>query len=267
MKNYIIALLSSLLAAVSCSKVIEIDYEVIDPMYVVEATISADGGTLLLAKTSAMDEPAQSDPITSATVSVESSRGETIDFQIDDEGYYQTTDQLSLTAGDDYTLTVEVDEKIFTSTSRLYAEPQIDDISFSLQAFTADMDLIFCTFKIQDPAGEANYFRYRFRYFANDNEESGEPSWSLAKETSDGDPIEIMTHLYTMDRDLEDGDVITIEVQAIDKATYDYLYTLSLSGSSSSNPTSNFEGGCLGYFSAYSLSIETATFYYDLVVD
>ncbi|MFI3281444.1 MAG: DUF4249 family protein [Rikenellaceae bacterium] len=267
MKRYITAfLIPALSMVVGCSKVIDIDYTSADPLYVAVSTLSTQGGSLLLTQSSAMDEPAQSDPITKAVVSVSGTSGDLYYFEPDADGIYQIDSDILLSVGDDYTLTIEVDDQVFTSTSHLYAAPEIADVSFSMQQFSSDMDLVFCTFSIMDQAGEENYYRYRFRYFANDNEESGEPDWSLTKETFDGEPITLMTHLYTMDRDLEDGDVITIEVQAIDKAVYDYLYTLNLSGSSATNPTSNFTGGCLGYFSAYSLSTKVTEFYYENAV-
>ncbi len=127
------------------------------------------------------------------------------------------------------------------------------------------MNLIFCTVTIQDIEGEENYYRYRFRYFANEDEEEGlEPDWSLVKEGEDGEKIWIMTHLYTQDdREMEDGDEITIEIQAIDRGAYEFFYTLGLSGDSSSNATTNLEGGCLGFFSPYSLTSITKIFSYD----
>jgi hypothetical protein len=54
-------------------------------------------------------------------------------------------------------------------------------------------------------------------------------------------------------------DTLIVELQSIDKATYDYFTTLeSISGNvmeqtaSPANPISNFNNGALGYFSAYS---------------
>ncbi len=262
MKRYIFALLVLALLA-SCSKVIEIEYESIDPIYVAVASLSAeDGGTLLLTQSSQMDQEAQSNPITSASAWISCSTGESFILDVNEDGTYQTSEQIEMVEGADYILTIEVDDKSFTATSHLSQPPIIDSVSFSQQEFMESMTLTFCSFNIMDRSGEENYYRYRFRYFANDNEQSGEPSWSLTKQSTDGAPIPIMTHLYTMDRDLEDGDQITIEVQAIDKATYPFLFTLSSSGSSSTNPTSGFDQeGCLGYFSAFSLSREVVTFY------
>jgi hypothetical protein len=57
------------------------------------------------------------------------------------------------------------------------------------------------------------------------------------------------------------GDVLSVEMQCIDKKNYNYWYTLSQQQSSavlaldnsskSVNPISNFDNGALGYFSAH----------------
>ncbi len=265
MNRYLTSLLALLLTtfATSCSTVIDIEYEDADPFYVAVGSLSQEGGSLLLTQSANMDEVLLNTPITTASVVVTSQSGEQIHFLPDEAGEYQAASTFSLTQGESYTLSIEVEEQEFTYTSQLPAAPQIGDVSFSMQQFTADMNLVFCTCQILDPVGEENYFRYRYRYFANDNEESGEPRWSLTRQVVDGQSITIMTHLYTMDRELEEGDVITIEVQAIDESLYNYLYTLSMSGSSATNPTPLYEGGCLGYFSIYSQSSVEAIFSYD----
>ncbi len=258
--RYNIIILFLVTLSVSCSKVIDINYESIDDIYVVEASLSDAGGELLITKTIDMDKPMVSEPITSAEVSVSSSGGDVIDFEANDQGVYLPSGDFELNVGDDYTLLVELPQERFTSTSRLWPAPVVSDVSFSMQKFTEDMNLVFCILEIEDVVGQENYYRYRFRYIGNESEE--DPSWSLAKEGRDGEPLSLMTHLYSKERPLEDGDVITIEVQAIDKGVYDYLYTLKLSGNSSTNPITNFSSGCLGYFSAYSLTVVDTAFYY-----
>ena len=51
---------------------------------------------------------------------------------------------------------------------------------------------------------------------------------------------------------LRENDDILVEIRAIDRASYDYLYSMQVMGSAGTNPIPNFTGGCLGYFSAYS---------------
>jgi len=51
---------------------------------------------------------------------------------------------------------------------------------------------------------------------------------------------------------LKDGDVMRMEVRSIDRASYDYLYSMQVMDNAGTNPIANFNGGLLGYFSAYS---------------
>ena len=51
---------------------------------------------------------------------------------------------------------------------------------------------------------------------------------------------------------LQENDALRIEVRAIDRSSYDYLYSMQVMKSAGTNPIPNFTGGCLGYFSAYS---------------
>ena len=50
---------------------------------------------------------------------------------------------------------------------------------------------------------------------------------------------------------LNEGDMLRIEIRAIDQRAYDYLYSMQLMNDTGTNPIANFSGGCLGYFSAY----------------
>ncbi len=261
MKNHIITTLSLLLlGTLSCSQEIEIEYQNIDPIYIISASLSQEGGTMLLTQSSDMDQPLQNTPITTATAWITSSEGEHYEMIAGDDGKYQTVSQVTMNIGESYTLSVEINDKLYEATSEYLEAPEIGEVNISEQPFTSDMTLTFCTFQIFDQASGQNYYRYRFRYFANDNEESGEPDWSLAKEVNDGEPITLMTHLYTFDRELEAGDEITIEVQSIDKSYYTFLYSLNMSSSSSTNPTSSFSEGALGYFAITSQSTIIATY-------
>lgn len=56
------------------------------------------------------------------------------------------------------------------------------------------------------------------------------------------------------ERFVNEGDEFTLEVRSIDEQAYNYLYSLGMSGMTSSNPIANFTGGALGYFSAHSIT-------------
>jgi hypothetical protein len=60
---------------------------------------------------------------------------------------------------------------------------------------------------------------------------------------------------------LKAGDVIRVEMQSIERAVYDYFFsldqTIEQDAATPANPVSNIAGGALGYFSAHSM--QTAT--------
>ena len=85
-----------------------------------------------------------------------------------------------------------------------------------------------------------------------------------------GDRVYILSLCMMEDTDddddrLLDGDVMRFEVRAIDKLSYDYLFSMQQTSSVSTNPIANFSGGCLGYFSAYGKTNYSITFRSDEV--
>ena len=51
----------------------------------------------------------------------------------------------------------------------------------------------------------------------------------------------------------KEGDELEADVRTIDERSYDYLYSLLQMDNTGTNPIANFTGGCLGYFSAFSI--------------
>ena len=56
------------------------------------------------------------------------------------------------------------------------------------------------------------------------------------------------------DRILYEGDTVTIQLMTIDQPTYNYFRTLTSGQGGGANAISNITGGCLGYFTAASVS-------------
>ena len=113
-----------------------------------------------------------------------------------------------------------------------------------------------------DPAGRRNY--YRFRQYRNgrlnkllfvqtDEFTDGKANAAALGGVASGGP-------GTNEADqLATGDSVRIEMQNLDPGAYEYFRTLSqiqqsnpMVSTTPANPLSNFSGGVLGYFSAYS---------------
>jgi hypothetical protein len=68
--------------------------------------------------------------------------------------------------------------------------------------------------------------------------------------------------VFSRDFEVKKGDVVTVEMQCLDKESYDYFYSLfsignNGPGATPTNPVSNISGGELGYFSAYTSQKQT----------
>ena len=77
------------------------------------------------------------------------------------------------------------------------------------------------------------------------------------------DGSQVSNLLIAPDLETNPGDTTTVEMRNIDRATYKYFVALDASNGNGpnasvpANPNNNFEGACLGYFSAYTVQRRT----------
>lgn len=234
-----------------CEKEIEIPYRDVDKLYVVEANLSNDRTAVELTQTRNMNDSIKGAAITTAHVSITDGNGVEYPLVVQPDGSYCPTESIAMESGKEYALAVQVGDNQFTATATLYAQPLIVATLFTKQQFMEGVEMVFCSFAIQDTPQQDNYYRYRLSingYASN---------WNLIKDLGqDGNlmwqyiPLIAEPEEGQMMGEIQNGDEVFIEVQSVDRGVYDYYYSLSLSGSSASNPISNIEGGCLGYFAA-----------------
>jgi hypothetical protein len=112
---------------------------------------------------------------------------------------------------------------------------------------------------IRDPVDQENY--YRLKYYVN-----GKILNDYGEITLYSDKLFNGKEIGLGQRTLvfQETDTLTVELQSIDKAAYDYFSTLEnitfadwQQSVSPANPVSNFSNGALGYFSAYSFDRRT----------
>ncbi|MEL5895438.1 hypothetical protein AAE250_18325 [Bacteroides sp. GD17] len=65
------------------------------------------------------------------------------------------------------------------------------------------------------------------------------------------------------DDHVKQGDVVTVEMQCLDKDAYRFFETLYDVGSAMANPVSNIKGGALGCFGAYSFTSKDVVMEWD----
>jgi hypothetical protein len=102
----------------------------------------------------------------------------------------------------------------------------------------------------QDPGGIDNY--YKFNIIANNILKPG----IFIQEDAYNDGNLMMEPIFA--DGIESGDTVDVEMFGIDESVFKYFYTLQQNeqGATPANPSSNFSGGCLGYFSVRTKSVK-----------
>jgi hypothetical protein len=258
--------------SISCRKIIDIDLNSAAPKLVVEANITDQPGPykVTLATSVNFDESNYFPPATGATVVISDNAGNIDTLTETFPGNYLTNYILGVT-GRIYTLNIFYGGKNYSAVSTLHTPVQIDSVAISTVAtggpgsgltggggggggmghsFSKTVTAYF-----HDPAGISNY--YRLIFFKNTVEIKR--LFVVEDRLQDGKNISI--GLSEKSNAVVSGDLITVQMQPINKSDYDFFYTLNqlfrdgMQASTPANPTTNIEGGALGYFSAHALTI------------
>jgi hypothetical protein len=249
MKKYIPLLFClNLILLSSCKKDIEIDYHQVDPIYVVEASVSNEGMEARISQTNNMDDNSTTSNIDNAVVVVTGSDGSSKTLTYSKNGIYKSS--AVGVPGVEYTIDIQFDGHHFTSSSIMQEMPKMNNFRFIRKKIVTE-NYQMGELLLQDIPNEENWYfmhiyrnhlGYRWAVKRDDTNPNGELQqlFTLAREGSD-------------DKDLlQEDDWLHIEIRAIDKKSYDYFYSMQIMDNTGTNPIPNFTGGCLGYFSAYS---------------
>lgn len=260
-KTYMACIFLMLFAASSCEEVIDVELKDFKEVIVIEARMESGTSpfTVKISKTTPYFNAPSSNPVSGARVSVKTDKGNVKFFTESSPGMYELHKTHALP---EYWYTVEVEYEgvKYTARSYMHQQVQISDLGFTYFDGYGIFDSGYKvnTF-IRDPVGIENY--YRLKYYVNGKAHTGLGSFSLySDQLFDGKSIGLGQRSVVFKK----TDTLTVELQSIDKATYDYFSTLeSISGLdvlqsvSPTNPISNFNNGALGYFSAYTSDSKT----------
>ena len=249
MKYYIRLLIClNIVLLSSCEKDINLIYHQVDPIYVVEASVSNAGTEVRISQTGAMEDNSSISAISDAKVTVSTNTGQTYTIPYSTNGFYRLY-TLKGVAGTDYQLDVELDGHHFSSTSVMQKAPKMKSFRF-VRMKAASEKIIFGDLRLDDIPNEQNwYFMHIYRNGIGYR-------WAVMRDNQN--PNEELQQLFSFFREgsndsdvLNEGDLLRIEIRAIDQRAYDYLYSMQLMNDTGTNPIANFSGGCLRYFSAY----------------
>lgn len=256
--NTIIAAAATLLAG--CEKEIDFEYHDIDPILVIEGSLTQNGAAVSLTETSPIDEPMDRRQVAGADVRlVDLSDGSTVSLlraEDDPESIYRSS--AGGIEGHSYRLTVKLpDGRSNTAECRMLPAPATPTLTMAWITMPYDRVAVLQVRFAADPQ-----LCYWVRVYRN-----GEAyMWStVAGSAVSGGEI---NHIFMTSRQdiseededtvLTDGDKLTVTVAPVSRAMHDYIEAI---GSDSSGPKMFSGTMALGYFLAAPVSSSELTFH------
>lgn len=254
----IIPILMFLFSVTSCTEVISFNFNEVDSQLVIEAFVpESQNAEVIITKTMSFNTNNQPNQVTGALVILEDGNGLQETLYEFAPGRYRSSN-IKGVPGMSYKLTVETDNHYReiksvdvmptpVSMSRLRVResnmPDVDGLPIPAWEVIVEYE---------DPEDETNY--YRFVEYINSN-----PVASYVENDKFNNGMKNKSFLTSASRVLVPGDTLTVEMQVISKAVYDYFFGFSLlntlpQGSNVVNPVTNISGVKLGYFSAHTVN-------------
>lgn len=257
-KIFIIAIVA--LFTFSCEKVIDLPLNKADQKIVIEAVASNFQGEsyVLLSKTGTVYEQSVFEKINNATITITDVNGVVSVFNEDgtSSGKYVNA-AFVVEENNEYLLSVVADDETYTAKSETATMVPLDFLFAEKEAASLfgpgggdgkdSVNILY--FGFVDNINETNF--YRFRVSIN-GERTGDLYLGDDKLINGQDFIQPF-YLTSFD----DGDTVFVEMINMDKANYDYFYSManaqdqSAFSATPANPVSNIESNSLGYFGAY----------------
>lgn len=254
-------LILSLLMICSCDKVINLELKDNLSQYVIEGRITNERGPwkVWLSQTQNFKDVSQFRGVSGATVTI-TNKNVTTKLKEITTGIYETG-ALTGVPGQIYNLTVTVNGKVFTASSKMPQPAPYLNLYLKAGDFNPKNTILTVVYK--DPEATTDY--YWFEDYVNDTKLNGydvfNDEFSVGQEVSQHFTINNKTNNPAYD--LKKGDRLRVDMHCIDLPVYSYLFSLYNAngetnyGIAPANPVSNITGGALGFFSAYTQHSKT----------
>ncbi len=250
MRKYLYIVIALTFAAVSCTKVIDLDLKESGAQIVLRADVTEGEmvHTLSITKSVGFDEDNVFPGVVGANVTLSDDQGNVTTLVDVGGGNYETTNYLA-EAGRTYTYTVIAEGQTYESSCKIADIVPLTDVAFLPSNFFGDTGFIMVP-KFVDPAGIKNSYLFYF-YNANDPEENSDFIISN-DDFADG---QLNEQPFFGDYTPQAGDTVNYQMYGIDEAVYTYFFSFEQNTSGNSgapaNPVSNWSNNALGYFSAH----------------
>ncbi|SDT68482.1 protein of unknown function [Mucilaginibacter mallensis] len=256
-QTLLIALFLFTLFCTSCQKVITPPLSNGAAQLVIEGTVSDTSGPyhVNISKTISFYADNTYPNVSGASVTITDETAGVNDLLSETSAGIYTTHTIIGTPGHTYQLQVVVNGQTYNSVSTMPLPVSLDSISFD---YTAVKNMIQPTVHYRDPAAFVNYYKYniwvngvKLRRFQTDEDRLMNGRY-------------ISEDLSTDTGAIRKNNLVLVSLVGVDKGAYNFLmeaaniafYNDQLS--SPATPASNIFGGCMGYFSAQTVSSKSS---------
>lgn len=240
----------------SCQKVIDVNLNDAAPQYVVEANLfeGTNAFNVHVAKTTDYFGTSPQQQVNDAIITLSDEAGNSVTIPFTGNGNY-TIPAFTAVKGSIYKLEVQAGGNTFTASSKVVGAVPIDSVSFEYkEAEGAFLDAgydVVCY--LSDPAGDKN--NYRLILTQNDTLQNKPNDLYLFDDKYNNGKLVKANYRQRF----RPGDNLKFELRTMDDTVYEFYKTLAnilsnQNGPAPANPLSNFSGGALGYFGAFSVS-------------
>jgi len=241
------------LVSSSCQKVITPPLSNSAPQLVIEGVVSDTTGPyhINISKTVSFYADNTYPNVSGASVTITDQTAGVNDLLTETSAGIYTTHSIIGTPGHTYQLQVVLDGKNYSAISTMPLRVALDSITFD---YTSVKNMIQPIVHYQDPAALVNYYKYnitvnglKLRRFQTDEDRLMNGKY-------------INEDLETDTGAIKKNNLVLVNLVGMDKGAYDFLmeaeniafYNDQLA--TPATPESNISGGCLGYFSAQTVS-------------
>ena len=267
MRNtYYILLCVATVILASCQKDLDIDYNDIEPFYVIQGEITDSPAKVLLTKTRNVDDGNKGKGLGDAEIVLKDDMGKSETLRFESDGYYHSPSGWKGETGRTYTLNVKLDGKEYRASSTMMPEVKLDSIQF-VWLSSAGMKMLLLKYFNTFPKGEEQKYTY-FLVKEHGNFYRNYTTKQVNSMFLHGANLVGCTTQQVMEEDepekqdaiLHEGDKVHCELWSIDETMYNYFTTLENGQQNATNPISNFNSGVSGYFSAHHANVIDLTF-------
>ncbi len=256
MKHIIYILLIAIFFT-GCEKVLSLQYKENQSKLVIEGNITNQAGPYFVKITRSirLPETGAYPTVSNAVVTISDDAGNNETLVLQGNGIYQTTAMAGV-EGRTYTLTVNVDNQTYIAKSTMPQRVPFDSVKVENITFIGSEIEYNIIPVYTDPFAKGN--NYRFVLSVNDSLIN--QHFVQNDEVKNGVVNTVRLEVDDDDLKLKKGDLISLNMQCVDKTVALFYTTLALmtdsgpgGGTTPNNPPNNLSNGALGVFSAHTV--------------